>query len=229
MNCTGPECNRIAYHAEPPLCKAHYHQKCRGQGLKPLKFRPSIKPPVICTGPGCVREASYRKLELCSAHKQQWDSRGALKPLRSAIAKTKIDGTARDDENRKQCTSCREWLDLSEYTKHSTTVDGLSRVCCQCQRDHMLRKKYKLSLADYNTRLVKQGGHCATCPAVDRLHVDHDHSCCPGEKSCGQCVRDILCHRCNSTLGFVDDSLELLSNLVTYITLHRSETLGSET
>lgn len=29
------------------------------------------------------------------------------------------------------------------------------------------------------------------------LHVDHDHDCCPGKHSCGQCFRGFLCADCN--------------------------------
>ena len=32
-------------------------------------------------------------------------------------------------------------------------------------------------------------------------YVDHDHGCCPGESSCGHCVRGVLCVRCNLIIG----------------------------
>ena len=34
--------------------------------------------------------------------------------------------------------------------------------------------------------------------------VDHDHLCCPGRRSCGSCVRALVCRRCNLTRAKVD-------------------------
>lgn len=34
-----------------------------------------------------------------------------------------------------------------------------------------------------------------------RLVTDHDHECCPGARSCGVCVRGIVCYDCNNIEG----------------------------
>jgi hypothetical protein len=73
----------------------------------------------------------------------------------------------------------------------------------------------------------KQQGLCAACHHPETgltslgrprlLSVDHDHACCPGKKSCGKCIRGLLCRRCNVTLGWVEDTPDLLLNLVDYL------------
>lgn len=50
------------------------------------------------------------------------------------------------------------------------------------------------------------------------LYVDHDHACCPDAKSCGECVRGLLCLNCNTTLGRCGDDPEVLIGLARYLT-----------
>lgn len=87
---------------------------------------------------------------------------------------------------------------------------------------------YGISLATYDALVSKQNGLCALCGQPERsvhpksgtpfeLSVDHDRRCCPGKKSCGKCVRGLLCNRCNRTIGgFRDDPL-LLAAALTYL------------
>jgi hypothetical protein len=65
--------------------------------------------------------------------------------------------------------------------------------------------------ADYGAMLEAQGGGCAICgrkdsgnPRTTALHVDHDHMCCPGQRSCGKCIQGILCHVCNIQMTWFD-------------------------
>lgn len=87
-----------------------------------------------------------------------------------------------------------------------------------------LRYKYQLSVEDYREILERQGGRCAICRAdaptdirTDRFHVDHDHACCPGTRSCGKCTRGLLCHACNTALGNFKDDPEILRAALRYL------------
>lgn len=62
---------------------------------------------------------------------------------------------------------------------------------------------------------------CGKLPTVGRtLVVDHDHGCCPGQKSCGNCIRGLLCDNCNIGLGHFKDSVESLQLAIEYIIRH---------
>lgn len=84
-------------------------------------------------------------------------------------------------------------------------------------RKYMLKKMYGLSEQEYETMVLKQKGLCAIClkpPSMRNLAVDHDHKCCPGRKSCGQCIRGLLCQKCNGYLGRINEDP---TNLVSYL------------
>lgn len=88
---------------------------------------------------------------------------------------------------------------------------------------YMLKKCYGITVERYNEMLERQGGSCWICDRVNadgtRLAVDHDHSCCPErKKSCGRCVRGLLCTPCNNALGQFDDRVERLRRAIDYLT-----------
>jgi hypothetical protein len=86
-------------------------------------------------------------------------------------------------------------------------------------RKDNLRKKYGISISEYEALLAGQGGRCAICgsdhpkatlrgkPAS--WHVDHDHV--TGN------VRGLLCAKCNLGLGSFEDSPESLRAAALYI------------
>lgn len=84
-----------------------------------------------------------------------------------------------------------------------------------------LRYRYNITPARYFEMLDRQGGVCAICdsppPEGKRLYVDHDHACCPGERSCGECVRGLLCFGCNTLLGMAADRADVLEAALAYL------------
>jgi hypothetical protein len=73
--------------------------------------------------------------------------------------------------------------------------------------------RYGLTQEQFDRMLEAQGYACAMGrePFEDDqfIYIDHDHACCPVEpgaqtKCCGDCVRGLLCFRCNTALGYIE-------------------------
>lgn len=95
------------------------------------------------------------------------------------------------------------------------------------KREDGLRNKYGITLAQYDEMLKAQGGTCLGCLKTPQevggnLCVDHDHRCCEGTKTCGKCVRGLLCNPCNRALGNINDSRTTLHNLDQYLATHEA-------
>lgn len=78
------------------------------------------------------------------------------------------------------------------------------------QKSAIMKYKYGITYEDYDRILIEQGGKCAICDSLEskgrgRFHIDHDHSCCPSEKTCGKCIRGLLCSNCNTKLSVIEN------------------------
>lgn len=153
--------------------------------------------------------------------------------------KPKPRGTLKpDDIPPWDCNTCGRSLPVSAYYESRTGAYGYWKMCKDCVlvknrtyreskgADHWRRQKilsnFGLTAEQFESLLERQGG-CAICPAPEpggkgSWHVDHDHACCPvSGKSCGRCVRGILCHNCNLMLGHAKDSIETLKMAIRYL------------
>ncbi|WP_104633125.1 endonuclease VII domain-containing protein [Streptomyces sp. MH60] len=129
----------------------------------------------------------------------------------------------RDEQGRKQCRGCGQWLQEGAFTLNRSTADGRQSHCPRCVRNRRLWYRYGITGAQYDDLLAEQGGVCAICKATNpggkELAVDHDHACCPERsKSCGECVRGLLCDLCNVGIGSLRDDTEILRAAVEYLT-----------
>jgi hypothetical protein len=82
-------------------------------------------------------------------------------------------------------------------------------------RDLAYRVKYLYGSADLWEQLFRQQeGCCRYCrEPLDlgtkrAIHIDHDHNCCRGVRSCGDCVRGLVCEKCNKGIGYFGDDPE---------------------
>jgi len=84
-------------------------------------------------------------------------------------------------------------------------------VRARWRRAHKFRR-LGISEERFNELLEAQGYACAICGEEfgDRFpQADHDPTCCPKQlkataKTCGECLRGLLCVRCNTNLGWYE-------------------------
>lgn len=114
------------------------------------------------------------------------------------------------------CKSCNAKRNLLRY--YQTKAETKAR------RDEVAYKakitRHGISIDEYQRLLDSQGGRCSICgdvPDERRLVIDHDHTCCPGQTSCGECIRGLLCGRCNSGLGMFRDNATYLESAANYL------------
>jgi len=88
-----------------------------------------------------------------------------------------------------------------------------------------LKRLYNLTPERFAEILEAQQGVCACCGEPpnegENLHVDHDHECCPGQKSCGNCIRGLVHNGCNRGIGLLKDDPEALMGAAQYLVCTR--------
>ncbi len=147
----------------------------------------------------------------------------------------------------KVCSKCKIDKPFSEYFKDNLRKIGIRCKCKACcseetknwrvknrseynnyaamwraknpgrQHQMEIKRRYAMSLEEYNALLVKQECKCVICgyqhdPSRQRgrLYVDHCH------KTKG--IRGLLCSNCNKGLGCFADRTELLTKAIEYLT-----------
>ncbi|MFJ6508650.1 endonuclease VII domain-containing protein [Streptomyces sp. NPDC091879] len=90
----------------------------------------------------------------------------------------------------------------------------------EAYRRRNLMRQYGITPEQFDAMLADQGGVCAICgnaPGERAFHVDHDHACCAGRRSCGECLRGLLCTHCNSLLAYARDNTKYLHKAIEYL------------
>lgn len=136
-----------------------------------------------------------------------------------------------------KCKVTKE-LNDKNFCKRKRYVGGLTRWCRVCANNYRNEwalgdrtdnmevsrayefsremKKYGTTVEWYRDRLLEQNGVCALCKrlshhhgTIQRLQVDHNHDCCDlHTKSCGKCLRGLLCADCNILLSYLEKFLK---------------------
>lgn len=182
----------------------------------------------------------------CSQAHKKFREEYRIKRIESITGDEDWHGTERGYRIGCRCDGCKSGRSIAkkEYTKKLIentdgsedwhgTVGGYSYHACRCQpckdsnkeytttKEYTLRRRallYGLSI-DEIQNLESLG--CSICgtfePGRKGWCIDHDHSCCPGTKTCGSCVRGVLCVTCNFALGAFKDDPKLLNRAIEYL------------
>jgi hypothetical protein len=92
-------------------------------------------------------------------------------------------------------------------------------------------RKYGITLEKFEELSREQGGVCAVCGTADAgenrmFDIDHDHLHCSGGRSCGECVRGLVCRSCNMFMGIAKDNPTSLRKAADYIEKFRLNNSG---
>ena len=87
-------------------------------------------------------------------------------------------------------------------------------------REYTRRWNFKLAPGGREELLEMAGRECQICEVgltQATMRIDHDHACCPGQKTCGDCVRGVLCSSCNTGIGLLGDTADALRRALQYL------------
>ena len=119
-------------------------------------------------------------------------------------------------ERKADCACCGTHLPKYKRSYCSNACKILARRAIQ----------YGMTLAALR-KLLSDHPVCDICGTNDwglhGPHIDHDHNCCLGQKSCGKCVRGILCSNHNIMIGNAADDIAILQKGIDYLTFWQNK------
>jgi hypothetical protein len=120
------------------------------------------------------------------------------------------------EENRdREVARVQKWA--AEHPKqYAATQERYkqSGAKAKSNRKSHLKRKYGLTLEQFDAMLAQQSGLCAICGDRPAAHVDHDHE--------NGRVRALLCFNCNGALGHMLDNPGWLLRAIDYLEWHRA-------
>ena len=86
----------------------------------------------------------------------------------------------------------------------------------QVSREGHIRRKFGITINDYDSMLNSQNKVCAICKEKcntgNNLAVDHNHKT-------GR-IRGLLCKNCNTSIGLLKENVEILENAIIYLSFY---------
>lgn len=120
----------------------------------------------------------------------------------------------------------RKAEDPAAYKEYHNKVNKRFYSKPGVRRGENLYHLYRVRQDWYDGKLLEQGGVCAICGGGAKenryLHIDHDHSHHDDRRrGCPNCLRGLLCEKCNRGIGSFDDDTGRLLSAVEYINKYK--------
>jgi hypothetical protein len=140
-------------------------------------------------------------------------------------------GRKHSPETRAKMSAAKKGTKHSPETRAKMSAASANRVHGLSSTKHYTKyRNYGLTPKDFDAMLTEQDNRCAVCGReftdTDPPVVDHDHRCCPGPKTCGQCIGGLLHGGCNSGLGNLRDDPETCLMAAIYLRTRRKRFAG---
>jgi hypothetical protein len=211
-------------------CQAHYRlfKKYGSPELKPKEFYkptgPKPKPKALP-----IKGPRILKTHCVNGHEFNEDNTylyGGAKHCRVCqrnrmrLRRPATVGKGGLNSSKTHCPQNHEYTDENTYTNPQGR--RWCRACAKANGHVQKIKRYGITVEQYNEMLENQGYKCKICAGefwneVGSPNIDHNHSCCPKETSCGKCVRGLLCGECNQGLGRFKDNINFLYTAISYL------------
>ena len=130
-------------------------------------------------------------------------------------------------DNGRICNSCGYYEKWDQFNKDKKGFKGCYSICKECKRkNHLnrycptkqrakaLKKRYGITMEQYEKMLVAQHHGCKICGISSEEHgrflfVDHCHT--TGK------IRGLLCHSCNTAIGLLKENLGNFRKAMQYL------------
>jgi hypothetical protein len=111
----------------------------------------------------------------------------------------------------------KRWDSMTSEERRASHFDYYENNRDKIAKQHhgyMIKRKYGITVYEYNELFEKQCGCCAICGIHQEdlkraLAVDHNHTT--------KEVRGLLCPKCNAILGYANDSINILISATDYL------------
>lgn len=129
------------------------------------------------------------------------------------------------DATEKDCSRCgvikpMEAFYVDSRRRHDKRMSDCKACFNERQRGFTIRRKYGITVEQYDEMLIAQDERCAICGVDDVLVIDHDHGT--------GAVRALVCDPCNRAMGCVGDDPARLRAAADYLEVHKMLSLDTE-